>query len=542
MSARAKGRLRRTVGKRATRPTATRCSPFSVATVLGAFALLGLVVLTVVGTSTELMKVNDAVSVLASLCFAAPLCLRAWWRSRGAMRVTWLLLAGASTLWGFGEALWGLSEAVLGQQVASPSIADIGYLGGVVVALAAVALFPARQLLKGDRLRAVVDGLLVSSSLLFISWATALGAAFHGSVSSGWGRVVNVAYPTADVAVATVLITVAARAGGRRRWPLMLLITSMFAQAFADSVFVVLSAHGSYETGNPIDLLWIVAYLLIGLAALHPAAVADDDELSADAPAATTSALAYLPVSAAAVVAAARLANGSGFDAVLTATALTSVLLLLVRQWMTLRRNVNLNHQLRVTVELLEAHKGELAWQMLHDPLTGAGNRTMFHRRMQESLASRRSTGGPVSVLFCDLDDFKAINDTLGHDAGDAVLVGAAERLRASLRSGDTLARLGGDEFGILLAEATGEAAATAIADRIIASFTAPFAVRDREVSVGISVGITVNHTGPTGDEILRDADLAMYEAKAGGKGRVVRSHEPTRENALSGGGSPNAE
>jgi len=480
-----------------------------------------------------LMYVNDAVSVLVPVFFAAPLCLRAGRHSRGRMRITWFLLAAALLSWGIGEGFWGLYEAVLGQEVPSPSWADAGYLGGVVIALAAVVTYPATRLRRVGRFRAVVDGLLVASCLLFISWSTALGAAYHTASSSALGRTVNLAYPTGDVAVLIVLIAVAARAGGRRRWPLILLIMSMAAQAIADSTYVFLSAHDNYQTGSPIDLLWIVAYFLIGLAALHPTAIAVDDEVPATAPRATASALPYVALAVAAIVGGIRALSGTGFDTLLAVTGFSAVMLLLIRQWMALRENVVLNEQLHQTVELLEAHERDLAWQTVHDPLTGAGNRTLFHHHMQHSLNHRSSLMEPVSVLFCDLDNFKTVNDSHGHNVGDQLLAAAADRLRENLRAGDTLARLGGDEFGIILQSDTNEEGAIAIARRISESFGVPFDVGGRRVTVGISVGVTINRHTPDADAVVRDADLAMYEAKARGKGQVVHFEEPMRARFL---------
>jgi len=160
--------------------------------------------------------------------------------------------------------------------------------------------------------------------------------------------------------------------------------------------------------------------------------------------------------------------------------------------------------------------KEQLRYQAYHDALTGLPNRAFFTERVGEALAE----GSDLAVLFIDLDDFKTINDTLGHSAGDELLAAVAERVRACVRPGDLAARLGGDEFGILL-ELDAEDAAEQIALRLVAALRAPFVLAGREVSVYASIGIAQGLSDArTPDELLSNADLAMYSAKASGKRR----------------------
>lgn len=163
----------------------------------------------------------------------------------------------------------------------------------------------------------------------------------------------------------------------------------------------------------------------------------------------------------------------------------------------------------------------QLRHQALHDPLTGLPNRALFVDRVQHALArSRRLPGAAVAVLFLDLDDFKAVNDSLGHDAGDRLLEAVAERLGGALRPGDTAARLGGDEFAILL-EQTSPEEPQSVAARLLDRLGSPIEVQGRTVSAQGSIGIAVSgEHGATPEELLRNADLAMYLAKARGKDR----------------------
>jgi diguanylate cyclase (GGDEF)-like protein len=135
-------------------------------------------------------------------------------------------------------------------------------------------------------------------------------------------------------------------------------------------------------------------------------------------------------------------------------------------------------------------------------------------------------------VMFLDLDDFKVVNDTLGHDAGDRLLCAVAGRLRTTLRVGDIAARLGGDEFAILLDDDPGLARSAGVADRIIETLRSTFPLDGREINIGVSIGIAAARTGIRADELLRNADVAMYTAKATGKNRVS-VFEPTIHAAI---------
>jgi diguanylate cyclase (GGDEF)-like protein len=167
-----------------------------------------------------------------------------------------------------------------------------------------------------------------------------------------------------------------------------------------------------------------------------------------------------------------------------------------------------------------------LSERSLHDPLTGLANRSLFFDRVSHGIARLvRRPGHMVAVLFIDLDDFKTVNDTLGHARGDRLLVLVAERLHTVVRVMDTVARLGGDEFALLLEELTSADQALAIAERALTALTTPFDLVVESVSVSASIGVAVRVDASAGaDELIQEADGAMYEAKRAGKGRVVRS------------------
>jgi diguanylate cyclase (GGDEF)-like protein len=166
-----------------------------------------------------------------------------------------------------------------------------------------------------------------------------------------------------------------------------------------------------------------------------------------------------------------------------------------------------------------KAFEAELTHQAFHDTLTGLANRPMFIERTRQALARGRRDGSTLAVLFLDLDDFKEINDSLGHSAGDEVLLAVAQRLDGAIRSSDTAARIGGDEFAVLLEGAGSQEAADA-AQRVLDLLGAPACVSGREIALRSSVGVSVAVAGDarTAEELIRDADAAMYTAKREGK------------------------
>jgi diguanylate cyclase (GGDEF)-like protein/PAS domain S-box-containing protein len=161
----------------------------------------------------------------------------------------------------------------------------------------------------------------------------------------------------------------------------------------------------------------------------------------------------------------------------------------------------------------------QLIHQAFHDPLTGLANRALFRDRVSHALALAQRRGSPVTVLFLDLDDFKTVNDSLGHAEGDRLLIAAAERFLACARSADTVARLGGDEFAILIEGADGR---EGLPERLSAAMSHPFSLSGNQVRVTASIGVASANANDTADDLLRNADMAMYAAKRHGKGRAA--------------------
>ncbi len=170
----------------------------------------------------------------------------------------------------------------------------------------------------------------------------------------------------------------------------------------------------------------------------------------------------------------------------------------------------------------------------LHDPLTGLPNRALFLDRLEHALATAERPESCLAVFFCDIDDFKHVNDGFGHEVGDELLVALHPRLREALRPADTVARFGGDEFVILCEDLDSETDAVTVAERITAAFAKPLRIDKRVHHISVSVGVVFVRGGEaTAGEVLRDADAAMYRAKDAGKGRFALFDEGMRERLL---------
>jgi diguanylate cyclase (GGDEF)-like protein len=198
------------------------------------------------------------------------------------------------------------------------------------------------------------------------------------------------------------------------------------------------------------------------------------------------------------------------------------------RRWTPSDRDLLATYAQHVSVAVLVAGRGHALRQAFIDPLTGLGNRGLLLDRLQHELVRADRGATAPTILFMDLDRFKAVNDSLGHFAGDQLLTAVAERLRHYVREGDVCARLGGDEFAVLLAAG---ADPPAVAQRIIAGLSRPFEIADTEVSISVSIGIA---TGTQEAEtLLRDADSAMYDAKRTGAGHFECYRPSTPEDLL---------
>jgi len=450
-------------------------------------------------------QVFDDLAQVVAAGFGALCCFVAAARERGRARRAWILIGLAAASWAIGEVVWSWYEIALRRDVPFPSLADVGYLGFVPLALAGMLSFPTAHSRVSSRMRALTDGMIVCASLLFISWATVLGPLYRAGGNNLLEQVIGLAYPASDVVIISLVVFLVVRSANAGRVPLALLGSGLVAIAVADSGFAYLTLIGSYASGNLIDTGWFAGFLLIGLAAVRPAR---SDAAVARSHTRLGVFLPYVIAAAVIFLGGIKKASAGILESFLFWDMMVVVLLVLGRQLLTLLDRISLEK--------------ELARQAFSDPLTGLANRALFRDRVGLALARMQRTNQPFALAFLDLDDFKTTNDTMGHEAGDLLLVAVAERLRGSVRPADTVARLGGDEFAMLMEGLEDVTGAVRIAERALWSFHAPYALKNKDVMVGASVGVTLCSTADQSvDDLLSRADMAMYMAKAAGKGRV---------------------
>jgi diguanylate cyclase (GGDEF)-like protein len=489
--------------------TTARRRILATAAAVAAVALLASAVVLVgnVGGTGFVRAFNDLMQLAAAAAAAATAGI-AGSRSRGRTRLMWLSTAVGCGGWAAGEAVWSWYEIGRGIDTPFPSLADVGFLVFPIGACVALLVHPARgsELARGRR---ILDAGVATTALALISWETALGAVSTRGVSHT-ALAFSLAYPLSDFLLLVLVVLTLSDARGSRA-QLWLLAAGMSALSVSDSGFAYLTSIHAYD-GGAIDLGWIAGFLLIALAPFVPAPelAREDDRERAD----TLSFLPYLPVAAAGAVTVARLLAGADLSPGQTTLIGAVVLLVLVRQYLTVAENGALVAELAVREQMLRH-------QAFHDALTGLPNRALFQDRLAHALDLHGRDLRAIAVLFLDLDDFKVINDTLGHGAGDELLLRVAERLVAAVRSGDTVARVGGDEFAILLEDGGDPVTVAAAVDEALRP---AFFLQGTAVRVGASTGVVAlssSDSATTADALLARADTAMYTAKRSGKGQL---------------------
>ena len=433
------------------------------------------------------------VGAAASSAFALGCAVTTAWRGRGPQRTAWAFLTLGLAAWSVGDLIRLYLVATSRAELPFPSIVDATRLLLPIAAFAAVFFVP-----TGGRpkTRIVLDGAIVASSLFLVAWALGLNRLYGTGEMSPFQFAVAATYPFASLALLTMILVVAVRVGPGRRVAPGLLAIGLIPIGLADTANVYFDATVPHQA---IVLGWMVGMYFIGFAALTSTTNPMPGVASYQPPSRIALWLPYSPVPFAIVFGTVAVWSVAGLRPVIVAVVLL-VLATVIRQFTLLAEN----RKLLVAV-------AEMA---LRDPLTGLSNRVLFADRLAHAMQLRQRNAASVNVLLLDLDDFKLVNDSLGHAAGDALLSGAGRRIHDNLRTGDTVARLGGDEFAILVEDEPD--IARAVADRIVAAFRQPFTVDGRDVYVHPSVGLaSASATDDlSGDDLFRRADLAMYAAK----------------------------
>ncbi|MGX5653626.1 diguanylate cyclase domain-containing protein [Geodermatophilus nigrescens] len=478
--------------------------------------------------STAASLASDLAQLLVSAVAAVSAGHVAVVRAAPSMRATWGLLSAACGSWCAGQGYWTWAAAT-DRAVPFPSAADAGFLGFAVLAGAALLAHPARAG-SVTRWRHLWDAVMTAGAVGLVAWRTSLSAVMADSAGLRPGaRLLLLAYPVTDVALVVLTVLLLARPVGHRA-ALTLVGAGLLVLSVGDSAFVYATATASYE-GGLIDLGWIGGFTLLALAGrtCAPASPADEDPRPRVGPTGAP-VLIYLPVAAASLVVLLGAAAGRPLSPGEQVVAVLVVAALLARQYLAVRDN----HQLAAA---LTAREEQLQRQVVQDPLTGLANRRLLTERLEHAVRRRRHEQEGPALLFLDLDDFKGVNDTLGHAVGDRLLIEVATRLVGAVRGADTVARLGGDEFAVLLAAGSDP---TEVAARLHHALRAPVLLEEHRLTVRASIGVcavAATDESPTPAQLLARADAAMYAAKRAGKDRVRSSAAVVEERP--GGATP---
>ena len=422
-----------------------------------------------------------AVTLAVVEALIAAMCALTWRSRRGA-----ILAIGAIT---WGAAL--LVTIVLPQATDPEALTAASGWGPVlaVMLLGAGAFRFARPARRSDLAAVLVDTSAVLVALIWLLWKIQPGG------SATWSD--NTALLLVGVFTASLALALVAHA------------TDHAPRMVSGGVFAIAFAGAALVAANPTDLpaWWLVpctlGFVLVTCGSLAGAMLIPDQRRH------TRLWAQLLPIAPAAIAVWVALTHDDHVTPFGRWTLVAVIVAALLRQTVVTARG-------HIRVRYLERTLGSFRHDAEHDPLTGLANRALFNQRIDRALelARRRS----LAVLFLDLDDFKTINDTLGHAAGDELLVAVAQRLRATVRAEDTVARLGGDEFGILLNGLDGLEDAQRSAGRILDALQPPFAVGGADMRIGTSVGLAPVAARSTTSQLLREADMALYDAKEHGK------------------------
>ena len=450
--------------------------------------------------------VDEVVTVLC-LALAAACAGYAAHLSVGRRKIAWLALVTALVGWAVGEVIWAVYELRPElDHAAHPATAEVVLLLYPFGAIASLILLS--NVSRHSPRRLALDGLIVATSLFVVSWVFLLQKQLtqdHGF------QLATVAQVFADIVLMTTAILMLSRVRPGDGPSRNLLAGGILTIGAADIAMVFETGIGSYHVSNLADLGRVAGLGMMALAALssinEPPSAASRDLLVFRA----RLWLPYLPLALATVVGwpytAAQMSRGP-----MTVAETILVFAVLVRQFVVLNENQRLLTQ--------------VAREAFSDSLTGLANRANFLHRLEQAVSRQHTDTPPIAVLCLDLDNFKSVNDGLGHPAGDELLVRVAERLTAALGDKGLVARLGGDEFAVLIEASLEESQATA--NRVLDSFHSAIVIDGVPISVRPSIGFTASTAASncTVDQLLRHADLAMYAAKREG-GQCIRSFVP---------------
>ena len=541
-----------------------------VVVILCAAAFTVHLAVTLLGTSQEqIVAFSDVFSVVLNLAAAVGLFYAARRTMRNSTRQghAWAVIAAAQLCYAVADIIYAVLEVGL-HEAPFPSVADFFYIVYYPLIFIGIRLLVDTRVSRYEGLKTFLDISIVMLASLMGCVNYLLGPILISGAESPWlDQALSLAYPIGDLVLIWALMTLLFRLPkGQHPGPLWIMATSMTVMIVTDFVFGYQSLLGTYQ-GGLVDLGWIVTYLLTVIAGVCQGSLAnrasrgDLNPYEGLITSLSQSIIQYIPY-AWAVAAFWLLVYAHKeplfMDFRLLAAGVGTIIgLVIVRQIIALAENQRLSARLsgaleqvkrqasdletanlELQSEIIERKRAEqqLSFDALHDALTGLPNRTLFLDRLGWAIEyTRRRADCPFSILFMDLDSFKVINDSLGHNTGDEILKAIAERLKKSLRASDTIARLGGDEFVILLEDTRETRSAPLVARRLLADLVNPFEIQGRTVVTTASIGIVQDISDyAQSEDALRDADIAMYHAKTMGRARYEIFDEQLRDQAIS--------
>ena len=435
-------------------------------------------------------------------------------RYQPSARKAWIFMAWGQASWVIADATFNYQQDVLHVDV-FPTISDAFYLLGYPALAVGLGMLVKNRAHSRRELGPVLDTATVTAGLCLLSWILLARPTIESLHHSPGAAAVAAAYPAMDILLVGALVRLVSSPGGRSTASRMLL-AALALLITADTLSVAFDLFAT-NTVSVVEYLWLFSYVAWGAAALHPSMGTLSDGVGK--PEVRFRGVRLLAVVVATLISPALLAvhEAAGVPIEVWAIIIGSVVMFLL---VVIRMSLAIE-QIAYAHEALEKLQDELAVQATHDPLTGLANRTQSMRLLAGSLGRARRRQSTVGLLFIDLDGFKGVNDNHGHRSGDEVLRHVARRMKQQVREGDFVARLGGDEFVVGVEDVTDEASIVALAHRLIAAVSQPIQIgEDLTVQVGASVGIALGRGGETDVEtLLHEADLAVYRAKAAGRG-----------------------
>jgi len=469
--------------------------------------------------------------------------------------LAWLFIAAGQMVYTLGDLSWMLLEVIL-EELPYPSFADLFYVAYYPAFFTGTVLLSLENHVTTQKFKNTLDMAIIMSGAFLFYWFILLQPITATNLHDPWlVRALASAYPVGDILLLAAILWLLNSNPNRYAKPQILtLLVSILAMILTDTIFSYQSLRETYVSGTILDIGWTLSYTLAGLAGLQQIYTARNhknltapDGLSAGRASLRKNVLAFAPyfwmiLAYLILYFGNQSANSKSFTGLYIWVGLIIGMVIIRQAWAFFEiRNLNkklrallgqveqqtrdlvtINQELESEIQLRVRVEEQLSFDALHDALTNLPNRALFFQRLENALDNiKNHPDSKYSVLFMDIDQFKVINDSLGHGMGDQLLIVIAQRLTKCLRETDTVARIGGDEFVFLLENTSDEHIIDFIVNRINEEVQKVIMLEEHPIYVTTSIGVVLDikkYSSP--GNILRDADLAMYRAKALGKDR----------------------